>query len=149
MTQSSMPWPAVAYDKLASQASLIQKDLVPEIPCLVLAEASGRVLSHSGPSGKGSTPEKVLADLDRVLTSGSSALAQTPRATRSEHGHPGCAANRRLACCCLFSRSAGETPARHTAETAVLQQLLPGLLFYQGPDAESRRLETKLGFIRL
>jgi Thioredoxin-like len=78
MTQSSMPWPAVAYEKLASQASLIQKDMVPEIPCLVLAEASGRVLSHSGPSGKGSTPEKVLSDLDRVLTSGSNALAQTP-----------------------------------------------------------------------
>jgi len=78
MTQSSMPWPAVAYEKLASKASLIQKELVPEIPCLVLADASGQVLSHSGPGAKDSTPEKVLADLDRVLTSGSSALAKTP-----------------------------------------------------------------------
>jgi hypothetical protein len=68
----------VAYDKLANQASLIQKDLVQEIPCLILANAGGRILSHSGSGPKASTPEKVLADVDRVLTSGSSALAQTP-----------------------------------------------------------------------
>jgi hypothetical protein len=77
MTQSSMPWPAVAYEKLASKAGLIQKDLVREIPCLVLADASGRVLSHSGTGEKDSTPEKVLADLDRIFARGSDALAQT------------------------------------------------------------------------
>ena len=77
MTQSSMPWPAVAYEKLASQASVIQKDLVQEIPCLILVDAGARILSHSGPGAKASTPEKVLADLDRVLTTGN-ALAQTP-----------------------------------------------------------------------
>jgi hypothetical protein len=77
MTQSSMPWPGVAYEKLASKAGLIQKDLVQDIPCLVLADASGRVLSHSGTGEKDSTPEKVLADLDLIFARASEALAQT------------------------------------------------------------------------
>lgn len=78
MIQSSMPWPAVAYEKLANKAGLIQEGLVREIPCLVLADASGNVLSHSGTGEKDSKPEKILADLDRILASGSGPVARVP-----------------------------------------------------------------------
>jgi len=77
MTQSSMPWPAVAYEKVGSKSGAIPKDLVREIPCLVLADASGRILSHSGTGEKDSSPEKVLDDLDRNLARSKDALAQT------------------------------------------------------------------------
>jgi nucleoredoxin len=78
ITQSNMPWPALAYDKLDSKGGAIQKDLVREIPCLVLVDASGRVLSPSGKGEKDSSPEKVLADLDQIFARGINALARTP-----------------------------------------------------------------------
>ena len=78
MTQGGMPWPALAYDKLGSKGGAIQKDLVREIPWLVLVDASGRVLSPSGKDEKDSSPEKVIADLDRIFASGNAALARTP-----------------------------------------------------------------------
>ena len=77
MTQSNMPWPAVAYEKLTKKAGLIQEGLVREIPCLVLADASGSILSHSGTGEKDSSPEKILADLDLIFARGSDELAQT------------------------------------------------------------------------
>jgi hypothetical protein len=77
MTQGNMPWPAVAYDKVGSKIGMIPKDLVREIPCLVLADAGGRILSHSGAGENDSNPEKVLADLDRILAHGRDALTQT------------------------------------------------------------------------
>ncbi len=45
MAQSNMPWPAVAYDKRTGKAGAIQNNLVREIPCLVLANATGKILS--------------------------------------------------------------------------------------------------------
>ena len=67
MAQSNMPWPAVAYDKLAGKAGDIQRNLAREIPCLILADATGKILSRSGGGENNSGPEKVLADLDQIF----------------------------------------------------------------------------------
>ena len=62
--QSSMPWPAVAYDKRSGKAGAMQQD-IHQVPRLILADANGKVLSDSGDN----QPDfnKVLADLDRIL----------------------------------------------------------------------------------
>lgn len=75
MSQSNMPWPAVAYDKIGSKTRGIQPDLVRNIPCLVLVDGGGKVLSHS----TGESPsdlEKVLAALDGIFAHGNAAVAQ-------------------------------------------------------------------------
>jgi len=66
-----MPWPAVAYDKLQGKAGELAGSLTHQIPRLILAEVSGKVLSDSGEA----KPElnKVLTDTDRVLQSAPSA----------------------------------------------------------------------------
>jgi hypothetical protein len=64
-SQTNMPWPALAYDKRNGRAGAIQNDLVKQIPCLVLADASGRVLANT--SDNDSNPDKVLAQLDKIL----------------------------------------------------------------------------------
>jgi hypothetical protein len=79
MAQSNMPWPAVAYDKRTGKAGALQNNLVREIPCLVLADATGKILSYSHGGENAVGPEKVLADLDEIFTRGSeSAAAQKP-----------------------------------------------------------------------
>ena len=65
ITQTNMPWPVVAYDKRNGKAGAIQGNLVNQVPRLILAEASGKVLSESGDDGP--SFDKVLADLDKVL----------------------------------------------------------------------------------
>ena len=71
VSQTSMPWPAVAYDKLQGKAGELAGSLTHQIPRLILAEVSGKVLSDSGEA----KPEfnKVLTDTDRVLQSAPSA----------------------------------------------------------------------------
>jgi hypothetical protein len=66
VSQTSMPWPVVAYDKLQGKAGALAGALTHQIPRLILAEADGRVLSDSGETRPDF--EKVLTDLDRVLT---------------------------------------------------------------------------------
>jgi hypothetical protein len=79
MAQSNMPWPAVAYDKRTGKAGAIQNNLVREVPCLVLADATGKILSYSHAGENTVGPEKVLADLDQIFSRGSdSAGAQEP-----------------------------------------------------------------------
>jgi hypothetical protein len=79
MAQSNMPWPAVAYDKRGGKAGVVQDNLVREIPCLVLADASGKVLSFSHSGENTVSPAKVLVDLDEIFTRGSeSVVAQKP-----------------------------------------------------------------------
>lgn len=65
VSQTSMPWPMVAYDKLQGKAGALAGSLTHQIPRLILAEVSGRILSDSGET----RPEfdKVLTDTDKVL----------------------------------------------------------------------------------
>jgi hypothetical protein len=66
INQANMPWPAVAYDKLASKGEII-RNLVRSVPCLVLINATGDVLSRSGGGTNEPGPEKVLMDLDKIF----------------------------------------------------------------------------------
>jgi nucleoredoxin len=78
MGQASMPWPAVDYEKLGSKAA-IQNNFVRGLPCLILVDGSGKVLSNSYGTEKNLGPERVLADLDKILNGQSeSAVAQRP-----------------------------------------------------------------------
>ncbi len=78
MAQSNMPWPAVAYDERGGKAGDIQKNFVSEIPCLILADANGKILSRSRNGESGFDAGKVLADLDQIFARGSnSTIAPT------------------------------------------------------------------------
>jgi hypothetical protein len=49
------------------------------IPCLILVDGSGQVLSNSYGTERNLGPEKVLADLDKIFSGKSeSAVAQRP-----------------------------------------------------------------------
>ena len=65
VSQTSMPWPALAYDKRGGKAGAIQGNLVHGIPHLILADGSGKIISDSGDN----PPDfnKVLTDLDKIL----------------------------------------------------------------------------------
>ena len=65
ISQTNMPWPAIAYDKLGGKAGAIAERLTHQIPRLILTDATGKVLSDSGETRPDF--DKVLADLDRVL----------------------------------------------------------------------------------
>jgi Thioredoxin-like len=71
---TNMPWPAVAYDKRSGKAGAIQNGLVRTIPCLILADASGKILSRSDTDGG---LDKVLMALNGVLVSGNSSFTGT------------------------------------------------------------------------
>jgi len=78
MGQANMPWPAVDYEKLGSKAA-IQTNFVRGIPCLILVDGSGQVLSNSYGTERNLGPETVLADLDKIFSGKSeSAVAQRP-----------------------------------------------------------------------
>jgi nucleoredoxin len=78
MGQANMPWPAVDYEKLGSKAA-IQNNFVRGIPCLILVDGSGKILSNSYGTERNLGPETVLADLDKILNDKSeSAIAQRP-----------------------------------------------------------------------
>jgi Thioredoxin-like len=64
VSQTNMPWPAVAYEKRDGKAGAIGDKIVRGIPCLILSDAGGRILSHTD---ENSGADKVLADLDKVL----------------------------------------------------------------------------------
>ncbi len=66
MSETSMPWPAIDFDRIASKDS-IRKYCGSGIPCLVLVDASGKVLSDSFAGKDYLGPEKVLADLDTMF----------------------------------------------------------------------------------
>jgi hypothetical protein len=77
MGQANMPWPAVDYAKLGSKAA-IQNNFVRGIPCLILVDGRGKVLSNSYGTETNLGPETVLADLDKILN-GQSESAVAPR----------------------------------------------------------------------
>ena len=80
----SMPWPSLAYRKIENTAE-ITKLAGRGIPCLVLIDQNGQVLSHSYEGETYIGPSKVLQDIDRVLaenpTSNTNASTATPSST--------------------------------------------------------------------
>lgn len=66
MRDMQMPWPAVRFDKVQEKKDLLAY-VGPGIPCLVLVDAGGNVLSDSYNGTTYVGPNKVLADLDRYF----------------------------------------------------------------------------------
>ena len=66
MKMDSMPWPALAYNKIKSKKQLTAY-CGPGIPCLVLCDASGKVLSDSYEGEKYVGPYKVMTDIETTL----------------------------------------------------------------------------------
>ena len=62
MRDYRMPWPAISFPELAEKGAL-KNFAGKEIPCLVVVNENGQVVSHSDRGGK----EKVLADLDQIF----------------------------------------------------------------------------------
>jgi nucleoredoxin len=76
MREDQMPWPALAFDKIRATAALT-KYAGSSIPCLVVIDETGKVVSdtYAGKDYRG--PEAVLADLDRLFaTKAGSQVAQ-------------------------------------------------------------------------
>ncbi|MEY2546197.1 MAG: nucleoredoxin [Verrucomicrobiota bacterium] len=66
MRESKMPWPALDYAKVESNEA-IRKYAGKGIPCLVIVDQTGRVISNSYDGEKYLGPEKVLGDLDTIF----------------------------------------------------------------------------------
>jgi len=66
MREMNMPWPAVEFQKVASKTE-IKKYAGSGIPCLVVVDATGKVVSDSFQGSKYVGPQKVLADLDGIF----------------------------------------------------------------------------------
>jgi hypothetical protein len=80
ISETNMPWPAVAYDKLKGKAGAIENGLVRQIPCLILTNAAGNILSRSQSADNDTSGlEKVLSDLDKVLAGGATFQNTTAR----------------------------------------------------------------------
>ena len=66
MREAAMPWPAIQYRKVRS-ASAIRKYAGRGIPCLVLVDPDGKVLSHSYDGDTYVGPGKVVADIQKLV----------------------------------------------------------------------------------
>jgi nucleoredoxin len=78
MREAKMPWPALDYAKIES--SPLRKYAGKGIPCLVIVDQTGRVISNSYDGEKYLGPQKVLADLDTIFTALAAKRAAGPRA---------------------------------------------------------------------
>ena len=79
MRDTKMPWPAVKYEKIAEKEELKQY-AGSGIPCLVVVDASGKVISDSYAGKTYLGPSKVLRDLNQLFAGGT--LSQVPVAQR-------------------------------------------------------------------
>ena len=76
MRDTQMPWPAVSFDKIVEK-EVLNRYAGSGIPCLVLIDAQGKVISDSYDGKTYRGPQKVLADLDRLFAgSAPAAVAQ-------------------------------------------------------------------------
>ena len=75
MKDDDMPWPALAFDKKGS--SPLAKFAGKGIPCLVLIDESGKVLSHSYNGTEYVGPRKVLEDIEKTLKSNPAAAGKS------------------------------------------------------------------------
>ena len=78
MRDAQMPWPAIAFAKLPGKGAL-KKYAGESIPCLVLLDNNGGVVSDSNAGQKYIGPEKVLADLSSILAKGPAAAIAATR----------------------------------------------------------------------
>ncbi len=69
MRETNMPWPAIDYQKGESKEA-IKKYAGSGIPCLVLVDSSGKIISDSYAGTQYLGPGKVLADLDAIFAKG-------------------------------------------------------------------------------
>ncbi len=65
MKQQGMTWPAITHAKV--QTGGIGEYAGSGVPCLVLVDANGKVVSHSFVNGEYLGPEKVLADAGKLV----------------------------------------------------------------------------------
>jgi nucleoredoxin len=66
MREANMPWPAIDFPKLGGKEA-IRKYAGQGIPCLVLVDATGRVISSTYAGAQYLGPAKVLGDLDAIF----------------------------------------------------------------------------------
>lgn len=78
MRDTQMPWPAIDFGKLPGKEAL-RKYGGESIPCLVLLDASGRVISDSYAGKDYVGPEKVVADLDAIFAKAPAAAIAATR----------------------------------------------------------------------
>ena len=77
MRETNMPWPALDYEKIRAQTQITHY-AGSGIPCLVLVDAAGKVLSDSYSGSKYVGPQKVMTDIEAILSgSPAPAVAQT------------------------------------------------------------------------
>ncbi len=65
LTDASMPWPAIRFRDI--ERSGVLEHAGKGIPCLVVFDKEGKVLSHSYVDGKYVGPSKVMEDLAKLL----------------------------------------------------------------------------------
>jgi hypothetical protein len=66
--RAEMPWPALVFEKTAGKVA--GRRVVYEVPYLVLVSADAKIL-YSSSGTANSDPDKVMADLDKVLATSS------------------------------------------------------------------------------
>ena len=66
MKQTNMPWPAIDFAKIGGKEALNRYE-GKAIPCLVLIDASGKVISNSYEGEKYLGPAKVVTDLETIF----------------------------------------------------------------------------------
>ena len=66
MREANMPWPAIDFPKLGGKEA-IRKYAGKGIPCLVLVDATGKVVSSTFAGTQYLGPAKVLGDLDAIF----------------------------------------------------------------------------------
>lgn len=72
MRENNMPWLAIDFEKVEGK-DLINKYAGKGIPCLVLIDSTGKVVSDSYAGSQYLGPQKVMADLDTIFAGGSAA----------------------------------------------------------------------------
>jgi thiol-disulfide isomerase/thioredoxin len=69
MEETGMPWPALKFDEKKRTPALTSY-AGPGIPCLVFIDNNAKVISHSYAGEEYLGPQKVLADIEKVLAVG-------------------------------------------------------------------------------
>jgi nucleoredoxin len=75
LREANMPWPAIEYQKLPSKGA-IQRYAGDGIPCLVVVDQTGKVVSDSFAGKQYLGPAKVLSDLDSIFAGKSPQIAE-------------------------------------------------------------------------